>query len=368
MARPAAPSGSAPVPRPTTPVAPRPTRPVTAGAGVPPVPRPVAPTPVTPGVTPSGVAPAGAPLPRPVAPRTVVPVARQGEGLAPGMRRTGPGGPRPSFRSGPPRPPPTVDEINALAKRERVPARIAKGDLEGKMKCRIWRKLHAEEAQRFDQVYTLMEKHPELSLADGFGMLQSGLTITDFLARRERTQKKAAVKQARGAVENEAVEGFIQHLRTEGTELSVVLGERTLLDVVADVAPIAFHFQRTGRLEKLQVVALARRGTWEALVPGLVRDARLAQKPAAVARQPEKRPYSDPRAFLPHLGERVRLALRNGIQLELPLLRVGRFDLLLGEEGAEVFVPLHALLRWEPLESPAADEQPPAAPSESPED
>jgi hypothetical protein len=33
--------------------------------------------------------------------------------------------------------------------------------------------------------------------------------------------------------------------------------------------------------------------------------------------------------------------------LELPLMKVGSFDLLLGEEGHELFVPLHAILRFE---------------------
>ena len=50
---------------------------------------------------------------------------------------------------------------SGLAKKEKVPYRIARGDLDGKMKCRVWRKLHAEEAKRFDQAYLLMEKHPE---------------------------------------------------------------------------------------------------------------------------------------------------------------------------------------------------------------
>jgi sRNA-binding regulator protein Hfq len=66
-----------------------------------------------------------------------------------------------------------------------------------------------------------------------------------------------------------------------------------------------------------------------------------------VARQPDKRPHSDPRPFLAHVGQPVRLVLRNGITLELPLMKVGSFDLLLGEEGHELFVPLHAILRFE---------------------
>jgi hypothetical protein len=220
------------------------------------------------------------------------------------------------------------------------------------MKARIWRKLHAEEAKRFDQVYELMGQTPGLSLGDAFGVIQSGMTVAEFMARKERTLRKAAIKQARGEVENALVAEFLATLISDKAEVSVVLAERSLLDTLVVEEPIAFTLERTGRLEKLQVVLLARRADWERLLPGLERDAKLTQKPAAVARQPDKRPYSDPRAFLDHLGQTVKLALRNGISLELPLMHVGRFDLLLGEKGHEVFVPLHALLRFEP---PPAD-------------
>ncbi|WP_246356830.1 hypothetical protein [Pyxidicoccus fallax] len=271
--------------------------------------------------------------------------------------RTGPGGPpraggfggRPGgFRPSTPRPPPTPEQIQALAAREHVPARIAKGELEGKMKCRVWRKLHAEEARRFDQVYELMGQTPGLSLGDAFGVLQSGMTVAEFMARKERTQRKAAIKQARGEVDNAVVAEFLASLIGAKSEVSVVLAERSLLDTLVTEEPIAFTLERTGRLEKLQVVLMARRADWERLLPGLERDAKLTQKPAAVARQPDKRPYSDPRAFLDHLGDTVKLVLRNGITLKLPLMHVGRFDLLLGETGHEIFVPLHALLRFEP--------------------
>jgi hypothetical protein len=46
--------------------------------------------------------------------------------------------------------------------------------------------------------------------------------------------------------------------------------------------------------------------------------------------------------------------LRNGFTLEDPLLSVGPYDLLLGAEGAEVLVPLHALLSWEEVREEAA--------------
>ncbi|QSQ13508.1 hypothetical protein [Myxococcus landrumensis] len=359
------PAPTAPTPRPT----PRPTTAGTASAPVAPTPRPtgVAPTPrpAAPSA-PAGIPPA--PTPRPVgtapapAPRTVTPGVRPASPRAPG----GPGasGPRPGgfggrpggFRPSTPRPPPTPEQILALAQREHVPARIAKGELEGKMKCRIWRKLHAEEAKRFDQVYELMGQTPSLSLGDAFGVLQSGMTVAEFMARKERTQRKAAIKQARGEVDNAVVAELLGGLINGKVEVSVVLAERSLLDTLVAEEPIAFTLERTGRLEKLQVVLLARRAEWDRLLPGLERDAKLTQKPATVARQPDKRPYSDPRAFLDHLGQMVKLVLRNGITLQLPLMHVGRFDLLLGETGHEVFVPLHALLRFEPVTQSAPAE------------
>jgi len=254
-----------------------------------------------------------------------------------------------------PRPPPTPEQILALATKEHVPARIAKGELEGKMKCRVWRKLHAEEAKRFDQVYALMNQNPGLSLPDGFGVLQSGLSVADFLARKERTQRKAAVKQARGEVDDTSVSAFINGLLESKTELAVVLGERTVLDTLSAVEPISLLLTRSGRMEKLQVVMMTRRSDWEQLTPHLERDPKLAQKPANVARQPDKRPFSDPRPFLNHQGERVRLTLRNGIQLEKVLRVVGRFDLIVGEDGHEVFVPLHALVRFSAADEPDED-------------
>lgn len=267
-------------------------------------------------------------------------------------------GPRPPST---PRPPPTPEQVEALARRERVPARIARGDLEGKMRCRVWRKLHPEEARRFDQVYALMEQNPGLPLADAFGVLQSGMSVADFLARKERTQRKAVVKQARGEVDNNPVDTFVQGLIDSHTELALVLGERTVLDTLVGVEPIAFQLERAGRLEKLQVVLVIRWADWERLGSQLERDPRLAQKPAAVARQPDKRPFSDPRPFQGLVGRTVRLTLRNGIQLQLPLRMAGRFDLVLGEEGHEVFIPLHAIVRFDATSAPEPTQ--PAAPA-----
>jgi hypothetical protein len=253
--------------------------------------------------------------------------------------------------------------VLALAHKEHVPYRIARGDLEGKMKCRVWRKLHAEEAKRFDQAYGLMQQHPELSLADAFALVQSGMTIEELKSRRDRTQKKAAVKEARGSVSGEAVDAFLQGLIAEKAEVSVVLGDRTLVDVLVGTEPIAFKLERSGRLEKLQVVLLARRAVWDPLGPTLERDQKLAQKPLPIVRQPERRPFSDPRAFLGDLGKTLDITLRNGLRLQHPLQAVGPFDLIFGPAGSELFVPLHGVARRNDGQPAPATPATPAAPA-----
>lgn len=304
--------------------------------------------------------PAGAPVsPTPVVVRpstspVVAPVPTTTKPSSPRPPSSGPrpGGARPPFRGPPrpstPRPPPTAEAIAILAKKERVPNRIAKGELEGKMKCRIWKKLHAEEAKRFDQAWTLLEATPGLDLADAFGIVQSGMSVDEFKARRARAKRREAIKEARSTVAAETIDGFIDARIADKTELALVMGERTVLDVLTAVAPVSFTGERTGQHEKLHVVVLTRKTTWDALLPKLEREPKLSQKPASVARQPARRPVSDPRGFLPHLGKQVTIQLRNGVKLELPLLAVGPFDVLLGAEGDELFVPLHAMLSWAP--------------------
>ncbi len=235
-----------------------------------------------------------------------------------------------------------------------MPARIAKGELEGKMRARIWKKLHAEEARRFDQAYTLMGQTPGLDLADAFGLLQSGLTLEQFRARQARTRAKETVKAARSAVSAERVDGWLASAAADKVPLAFVLADRTLLDVLLQTHPVAFVLERSGRVEKLGVCAIARRTTWDVLLPTLSRDSRLAQKPVPVAREPDRRPHSDPRPFLAAVGQRVRLALRNGFTLEEPLLAVGPYDLLVGGDDSEILVPLHALTAWETLADEAA--------------
>lgn len=324
--RPVTPSSAGP--RPVVPVAPR----TTSGAAIP---RPVSPGPTPTGPIPTGPTPIGSSSPgvRPSSPRPA------------GGGRSGPRSFRPS---GPPRPPPTPEAIAALAKKERVPYRIARGELEGKMKCRIWKKLHQEEARRFDQAFSLMEQHPNLELTEAFGVVQSGLSVDDFLARRARAKRRDEVKKARASVDGGPIDAFIASLIEKKTELSLVLGERTVLDVITGVQPVAFDCERSGRVEKLQVVVVATRVTWEGLAGAIERDARLAQKPAPVARQPSRRPVSDPRPLLDHVGKALKVVLRNGITLTQPLVAVGPFDVLLGEPEAPLFIPLHAMLSWSP--------------------
>ena len=301
---------------------------------------PVSPTPV---VRPSVVV-------APVSPVTPGAATRPSAPPRPPSTGPRPAGARPPFRGPPrdstPRPPPTADAIAVLAKKERVPNRIAKGELEGKMKCRIWKKLHAEEAKRFDQAWTLLEVTPGLDLADAFGIVQSGMSVDEFKARRARAKRREAIKEARSTVAAEAIDEFVDARIADKSELAFVMGERTVLDVLSAVAPVSFTGERTGLQEKLHVVLLTRKTTWDALLPKLEREPKLSQKPASVARQPARRPVSDPRGFLPYLGKPVTIQLRNGVKLEQQLLAIGPFDVLLGAPGDELFVPLHAMISW----------------------
>jgi hypothetical protein len=223
------------------------------------------------------------------------------------------------------------------------------------MKCRIWKKLHQEEARRFDQAFTLLEQHPHLDLAEAFGVVQSGLPVDDFLARRARAKKRDEVKKARSAVAGELIDAFIQELIQSKAELSIVLGERTVLDVLKGVQPVSFEGERTGRIEKIHIVLVASRQTWDALSSTVERDPRLSQKPTPVARQPSRRPVNDPRPLLEALGKPIKLLLRNGLTLVQPLLAVGPYDVLVGHDDAKLFIPLHAMLSWQSAGGAPAD-------------
>jgi hypothetical protein len=260
--------------------------------------------------------------------------------------RAAPPASRPPHARRAPLTPPTTAQVLAVAVRERVPARIAKGELEGKMKARVWRKLHPEEARRFDEAYQLVAQTPGLPLDDAFALLQSGLSLDQLRARRARTARRDDLRSARRAVAPEAIDGWLEERVAEKAVLAVVLADRTVLDALTGTHPLALLLERTGRVEKLHVILIARTGTWEQVQPTLPRDGRLAQRPVPVAREPDRRPVSDPRPLLPHAGNRVRLQLRNGLLLEQPLLAVGPYDLLVGAPGEELLVPLHALMTW----------------------
>ena len=229
------------------------------------------------------------------------------------------------------------------------------------MKARIWRKLHAEEARRFDQAYALMEKHPELDLADAFGVVQSAKSVAEFMARKARGKVKQEIKDARGQQPGESIEGWLNARKDAGDELAVVLGDRTLNDKLIGLHPVALTFERAGRVEKLQVVTMARKDQWERVSAALERDPRLTRKPVAVQRQPDRRPVADPRVFVPLIGKKVRFELRNGILLVDTLVAVGPYDVLVGEPDAEIFVPLHAMLRWSDPDAPPAPASGPEA-------
>ncbi|MFL5319201.1 MAG: hypothetical protein ACJ790_06055 [Myxococcaceae bacterium] len=351
--RPAAP-GSTPAPAPSAPTPPAAAAATPAAA--PPASRPApAAAPVQAAAAAPSPAVAPKPIPRPVNATVVARPRPAGAPIAGAAPRApcGPSAGRPGGRPGgpprsprPPRPPPTPEQVATLAKKERVPARIAKGDLEGKMRCHIWRKLHAEEAKRFDQVYTLMEKNPKLDFQDAFAVLQAGITVEEYAERKARTQKKHDVKLARGQVSNEDISGWLGVLSQQKIDLAVVQAERTVLDTLVSDEPVALNFERTGRMEKLKVVLIARKAYWERISPSLDRDQKLAQKPASIPRQPEKRPVSDPRPFLEHVGKNLSFTLRNGLQLTRPLQKAGPFDLIVGTGDEELLIPLHAIVRW----------------------
>ncbi len=264
----------------------------------------------------------------------------------PSAPRGAPTRPPPSRR--PPLHPPTDAQVQALAIREHVPTRIARGELDGKMKARIWRKLHAAEARRFDEAYQLVGLTPGLALDDAFALLQSGLSVEELRARRARTARRAELRDARRRVSAETIDGWLAKRMQDKTPLAVVLADRTVLDVMSGVQPLALLLERGGRVEKLQVVLLAGAQSWEQAQPTLSRDAKLAQRPAPVPREPDRRPVSDPRPLLDHAQKTVRLELRNGLGIERPLLAVGPYDLLVGTDGDELLIPLHALMSWAP--------------------
>jgi hypothetical protein len=247
----------------------------------------------------------------------------------------------------------TPELVAALARKERVPTRIAKGELDGKMTCRIWKKLHADKAVRFAAAWTLVESNAGLGLAEAFAAVQAGISVEELAERRQKAKERAEVMTARQTVDGEAIDAYIQRLVTGAVPCSLVLGERALQDAIVGVEPVAFQLQRSGRLEKLQVVVLAPLADWEKVGTRFPRDPQLSRRPAAVARQPRRRPVCDPRPLLPHVGARVAFALRNGLEVTGVLWSAGPFDVLVDVDDAKLFIPLHAMLSWK-VAPPAA--------------
>jgi hypothetical protein len=236
--------------------------------------------------------------------------------------------------------------VAALAQKERVPHRIAKGELDGKMKCRIWKKKQPIEAKRFDEAYSLMAATPGLALEDAFALSQSGMSPEELAVRRLRSKRRDSIRAARGATKSEVIDAILSKFLDSKTEVCVTLSERSFIDTIIGVLPVSIEFERSGLVEKLQMVCLCARTSWDALLPSLEREQRLAQKPMPVSRLPEKRPYSDPNVFGPSVGHTVRLTLRNGLLLKGPLEAVGAFDLLLTIQKLPIIVPIHALINW----------------------
>jgi hypothetical protein len=144
------------------------------------------------------------------------------------------------------------------------------------------------------------------------------------------------------------VNSLLQALIEQGAELSVVLAEQTLQDVLQSVERVAFDFKQSGRLEKLQVILIARQEVWERVFSSVHHDPALVADPAPIIRQPERRAFTDPRPFAEHAGHPIELVLRNGLTLRQVLRAVGPFDLILGGVNSELLVPLHGIVRWTP--------------------
>ncbi len=220
------------------------------------------------------------------------------------------------------------------------------------MPCKIWRKLHAEEARRFDQAYALLAQHPELGLQEAFGLAQAGISVEEWKERREKAGRKQAVRSARAGLSNDDVAAWFAAAVAKAAPLWIMEAERAREDVLTSEAPVELTFSGAGRLEKLRVLLLAPAASWRLLEPTLTREPALAARPAPLHRKPETRPVNDARPLAPHVGAPVQLLLRNGWQLALPLRAVGPFDLLVGAEEAPVLVPLHALVGWSPHGAP----------------
>jgi hypothetical protein len=156
-----------------------------------------------------------------------------------------------------------------------------------------------------------------------------------------------AVLEARSTISNAPVEEYLRRVIAGRVELTVTTDKETLNAVLTKDDGTRFVFDPRGEMRKLRVIFLAPHSASGRYVPTSI-DPALAPRPASVADQPQARPVFDPRPFVPHVGKLIEATLRNGMTFRLPLVAVGRFDLLMGTSGEELFVPLHAVLSWHP--------------------
>ena len=189
----------------------------------------------------------------------------------------------------------------------------------------------------------MVESVAGLAIETALSLVASGQDAATFMAKKPRT----LVHEARRAVSTGAVESYLARLIADRAELEVTLGSRTVVDVLTEDGRTEFRFARLGLVKKMDVIAFQPRSATPKVAAART-DPALAASPTPVPELPEARPASDPRPFMPHVGRVIEIELRNGDTFRFPLVAVGSFDLLLGGPGNELFVPLHALVRWQP--------------------
>ena len=235
--------------------------------------------------------------------------------------------------------------------------RIARGELAGKMKCRIWKKLHPESAKRFSQAYDFLSKHPELSLAEAVSAAESEMPIDQFLARHKTKEDKRRVAAARTEIPQAPIDAFLQEFIDRGEELAFVLGKPVRRGRLSAVKPTLFILEGDERLRKIDVVLLTTAKHWATIASTLPRNSELAARPPPVPLEPSQRQVHDARPMIAAVGQQIQVALRNGLVVADELQAAGPYDVLLGRGETTLLVPLHAMLSWNVATPPA----PPAA-------
>ncbi len=162
-----------------------------------------------------------------------------------------------------------------------------------------------------------------------------------------KERRRLDIRTAREEVSPAAIDTFIQHLIDSQASVVGLMRDRTLVDNLQECRPLAFRFGLNGRIEKLELLLLAKHSAWRTMEMAHVHLPELAKGGHRAKAAPARRPVADPRPFLPSIGKPLVLVLRDGMVIHLPLLAVGPFDLLLGWPGNEVLVHLHAIIFWE---------------------